>query len=573
MGVPGFFLWLLKKYNKNKNFIFEKKDNLSLSFDNLLLDTNCLIHPICNKVLSENENIHDIKVLELKMINEVIKYIEFIINFINPKKTIYIAIDGVVPIAKIKQQRLRRYKSMADKELWNNIKKKHNIPLSNNWNTNAITPGTVFMDKLHKYIINWAKNYNKKIIYSSYLTPGEGEHKLLNYIKNNINDTHLIYGLDADLFFLALSSGVSNIYLLRESTEINKYENNNEIFKFINIDIMKELIFITFNEFLLKENDNLKINTIYKNNIINDFIFICYMIGNDFLPHIICLDIHNNGVEYLLTNYIKTYLFLFIQNNKDFFIINKKRNKIKINDSFFKLFIYNLSLNENNILQHNFNNKKFIKFYTNKTDNIEYEKEKFKIENLQFKINDTILLGSDTLEDSRIRYYKHYWNLEDSQIEKFSKELVIDYLIGLKWITLYYFDNCPSWEWYYPYEYPPFIYDIYKYIDSINLNNISFNLGNIITPIQQLLFVLPPQSNYLLPHNIKHLIFEKNINHLYPNKIYQDFINKKKHWMAIPILPQLNINLINNLYINIENNINNIDKQRNITKAIYLFNT
>jgi len=572
MGVPGFFLWLLKKYNKNKNFIFEKKDNISLSIDNLLLDTNCLIHPICAKILNENSDIYDIKILESKMINEVIKYIEFIINFINPKKAIYIAIDGVVPMAKIKQQRLRRYKSMADKELWNNIKKKHNISLSNNWNNNAITPGTIFMDKLHKYIINWAKNYNKKIIYSSYLTPGEGEHKLLDYIKNNKNDINLIYGLDADLFFLALSSGVSNIYLLRESSEINKYENNNDIFKFINIDIMKELIFITFNEYLIKENVNFSIDIIYKNNIINDFIFICYLIGNDFLPHIICLDIHNNGIEYLLSNYIKTFLFLYIEKNKYLFIINKINNKIKVKNIFFKLFIHNLSLNEENILQNNFNNKKIIKFTTNKTNNIEYEKEKFKIENLQFKINDTILLGSDKLEESRIRYYKYYWNLKDNEIENFSKELVKDYLIGLKWITIYYFDSCPSWEWYYPYEYPPFIYDIYKYIDSINLNTIGFELGNIIKPFQQLLLVLPPQSNYLLPYNFKHIIFEKNINHLYPCKINQDFINKRKHWMGIPILPPLNIDLINDIYINFEKNINNIDNQRNTLKNIYIFN-
>ena len=133
MGVPGFFLWLLKKYKKN-NFVLDKhqfekqfklkKDCILNNIDDLLIDANCLIHPECFKVLAENKNFNNLDSLENKMLIEITNYLKLIINYVQPKKTIYIAIDGVAPVAKIKQQRSRRFKSYNDYVLFNNIKKK-----------------------------------------------------------------------------------------------------------------------------------------------------------------------------------------------------------------------------------------------------------------------------------------------------------------------------------------------------------------------------------------------------------------------------------------------------------------
>jgi 5'-3' exonuclease len=79
------------------------------------------------------------------------------INIAQPKKGIYLAIDGVAPVAKMKQQRLRRYKSINDKALFDNIKRKHNKAIPFFWSNSAITPGTEFMVKLTKIINDWAK--------------------------------------------------------------------------------------------------------------------------------------------------------------------------------------------------------------------------------------------------------------------------------------------------------------------------------------------------------------------------------------------------------------------------------
>ena len=202
MGVPGFFAWLMKNYKKegfviNKTLlnktdtIYEELANL----DYLLLDANSLIHPVCAKVLQLNVNFMDIDKLEDKMIEAVLKYIEFIIDYVEPKIGIYIAIDGVPPLGKVKQQRMRRFNTILYKKTINNLKKKFNKPMSNDWNTNAISPGTEFMTKLDEAILKWVKDYKKKeIIYSSCFTPGEGEHKLLQFIKNGKRKyKHIIY--------------------------------------------------------------------------------------------------------------------------------------------------------------------------------------------------------------------------------------------------------------------------------------------------------------------------------------------------------------------------------------------
>ena len=177
MGVPGFFASLYRKYSHTK-FVFSKLDllgeKLSAKFNNvkydmssineLYLDTNCLIHPVCFKVFNENQSlsITNPQKLEEKMIKEVIIYIEKLITLVNPSTLVYIAIDGVAPMAKIKHQRMRRFKSILDNGIKEDIAKKHNVEYIKPWNNSAITPGTEFMEKLTKAIITYCNIKKKK---------------------------------------------------------------------------------------------------------------------------------------------------------------------------------------------------------------------------------------------------------------------------------------------------------------------------------------------------------------------------------------------------------------------------
>ena len=141
---------------------------------------------------------------------------------INPRKCVFIAFDGVAPIAKLEQQRNRRFKTQFVKQVLDNLGvEKEEIE----WSTASITPGTDFMAKLAKGTNKYFKDkrFSKlKIIVSASDEPGEGEHKIYKYIRDNNHhqqESTAIYGLDADLIMLTLNHlrSADKLYLFRET--------------------------------------------------------------------------------------------------------------------------------------------------------------------------------------------------------------------------------------------------------------------------------------------------------------------------------------------------------------------
>jgi 5'-3' exonuclease len=535
MGVPGFFASLIKKYDFVIPYILQNY----IECNELYFDTNCLIHPVCMDVFKNNLNLNN-KDLEDKMIEEVIKYIDKIINLINPKELVYLAIDGVAPMAKMKHQRIRRYKSIKEQEIKENIAKKHNVPYTKLWNNSAITPGTLFMRKLTKSIIKYIKlkKTDIKYIFSSCNTPGEGEHKILQYIKKkkNNNKNRIIYGLDADLIYLALASMKDNIYLLREKSHFN--DNNNHEFNLVNIDIMKKCICEEMNyDYKLVQ------QAIY------DYIFLGFLLGNDFIPSLPSVNFLNmnkslNGLEILMFCYSKIY-----EETKESLVVYKN-NRVIINQTFLLELFKNLADSE----EEYFKKSGYKKIYMNCSSNKPYDIEIFKLENLMFQINDPIQLGKIDLNESKKRYYKYF---------KINDDVYFEYFKTLEWISYYYFDKCCDWLHMYRYDNAPFVSDIYNYLSN---NNIIYSYPQIndnyksIKPIEQLLIVLPVQSGYLLPIQYRKLM-ENELKDLYPKKFELEFILKKKFWQTTPKIIDINFKKILNetSKIKLENKYNKLN--------------
>lgn len=288
MGIPSYFSYLIKNH---PNII--KPYTTAFLCHNLYLDSNSIIYDVYNKLIKDNvePNSHLI-------INTVITDLETYIQKIKPTNTVFIAFDGVAPVAKLNQQRERRYKSWYQNNIHSLLFNKHKVDA---WNTVSITPGTTFMKDLNKQLYHHftvsinPKNITEKftcknIIVSGSDQVGEGEHKIFQYIRQNpekhIYEHTLIYGLDADLIMLAINhvNFCPNIYLLREAPhfiqsirrELNPLEN-----------YLLDIPQLT-NTILLEMNSK-EVKTEQMNNKIKDYIFMCFLLGNDFLPTFSCI--------------------------------------------------------------------------------------------------------------------------------------------------------------------------------------------------------------------------------------------------------------------------------------------
>lgn len=260
MGVPLLFGYFCKNYR----YIFSKRKEC----DNFFLDYNALIHNIVN----ENPDIDQAE-LFYRVKTETLR----VVTFVNPKKLVYIAIDGVVPRSKINQQRMRRFKSRS----------------SGKFDRNQITPGTQFMYNLSDYLRNELK-FNVPAILSLVEEEGEGEQKIIDYCRKKVpvTDSNVIYGLDADLIILTMSLNLK-FNLLRDNS-------------FLDIDKLKNLLIED-----LSPGDPKK--------LINDFVLISIFLGNDFLIGIPTLKIKRDGVGILLKIYKKfrkNNCYLLDQNNQ-----------------------------------------------------------------------------------------------------------------------------------------------------------------------------------------------------------------------------------------------------------------
>jgi 5'-3' exoribonuclease 2 len=602
MGVPGCVAWIYKNHKKS-NFIFKKifkhdiddvnmtnissnsnileeqyfNDDVRVdSIQHLLIDTNCLIHPQAKIVCQENPHLVDsnTELLEKKIIKQVIMYIELLMAETKPTDSTYIAIDGVAPMAKIKHQRLRRFKSIYDRKIKEKIAKKYNKVLPSEWNTSAITPGTMFMDKLMKAILQWIKitKFNCKIIFSSCYTPGEGEHKLLQYLKSlNITPTTntVIYGLDADLLFLSISSKKNNIYLMRETSQMeiegSKFE---EGFSFLSIEVLKKVI---KNEMLQRLTSDRVWDT---DSVINDFVFLCYFCGNDFLPNIPSLTIkpHNNkiinGIDTIIDAYTTELLNI---NELSFFngkICNEIRTKylIEFNDSKINLnkqllinIFTNISDQEIAYFNDFYKYRRYIR-KSQKEDPFEIELQNYD-ENIIPKYSDPIELGNlDTnIWEWKKAYYKYYFDIDvnpSNPNDNSLNDILEQYIQGLVWTTYYYYDKCKDYEWFYPYHHGPFMSDLknylIKHIERIDFYENLYSINSVwfehnIKPLQQLMLVLPHESSFLIPSTYRNLLYSVKLNKYFPPEILNikvDHLYKNKAWqniLMVDIIPAKNI--------------------------------
>jgi 5'-3' exonuclease len=519
MGVPSYFAYLIKNHSN----IIKKLSANSIKVDNLYLDCNSIIYDAVYKM--------DSAILSNDMVNSIIsKVIETIkeyIRLLNPSNSIFIAFDGVAPVAKLDQQRSRRFKSLYTNNMTKSILQ-HSNP--DPWNTTAITPGTVFMknlDECVKKAFSVPSQYNlSSIIFSGSNECGEGEHKLFEHIRVNSADHQdkntIIYGLDADLIMLSINHLpiAKNIYLFRETPEFIKSINSeldpNESY-ILDIPELARTITNDMNN----QNSETTANRIY------DYIFLCFFLGNDFMPHFPAINIRTGGVDKMLQAYKATIggTNELLTNGKVIYWKNVRKIVQFLAD----------------------NELEFLKQETKIRDR--RQKNKLPDKTPEEKLNNfnniptferSIEKHIDPYKNGwQKRYYKSLFEIEVDDIR--CKQICTNYLEGLEWTMKYYTSGCPDWRYTYKYSYPPLLSDLIQYIPFFETEFMSPKEKKPVSELVQLCYVLPRQSLHFLP--------EKLYNALITNKLelYQidcDFSWSycKYFWEAHPNLPHIDVN-------------------------------
>ena len=483
MGVVSYFTYIVK----NHPSIIRKYNKSLLNVDNLYLDCNSIIYDAYSKM--KFDSLTDS--VTNSIINAVIKKIEYYIDVISPSKTAIIAFDGVAPVAKLEQQRARRYKSGYQNNISKALFKKQK---EDPWNTTAITPGTKFMAELNKKVSTHFSIVTpplQNIIVSGSNHVGEGEHKLFEFIRENPDyhkeSTSVVYGLDADLIMLSINHlPISDkIYLFRETPHfiqsINSELEPNETYL---IDIPELAKTIT-----LDMNNNNELTTEQHKNRIYDYIFMCFFLGNDFMPHFPAINIRTGGIDKIIMAYKAT-------------LGGTNENLTDGKKIYWK------------------NVRKMIKFLADQEENylksearLRDKKDKstiFKTETPEdiYKKFDVIPTYERDLEKCinpykdgwQQRYYKRLFNVEITEERK--KQICINYLEGLEWTMKYYTTGCPDWRWCYNYNYPPLLSDLIEYIPYFDKEFIENKPSKPVNELVLLSYVLPQQSLNLLPDKL-----------------------------------------------------------------------
>mgnify|MGYP003386092395 CR=1 FL=1 len=422
------------------------------------------------------------------------------------------------------------------------------------FDSNCITPATEFMVKLDHFMQEmiarklgmtpgsveteatsaaaWA---GVKVVYSGHNVPGEGEHKIMQYIRTaraeptyRANQRHCMYGQDADLLMLGLATHEPHFTLLREEVIFKKKNNANQNIRVIATntegeeegeadgDIIDDNSFplgLPPVEFLVPKPSKFQLlhlsvlreyvevefchrhrgAPLDRERLIDDFILLTFLVGNDFLPHLPALNIDENAfdvifdaykllqsekVEYLIsngeiTNFSRLERFLSIIGEQEESILEKRALDARIK-----------ALRMNNTLS-----KKQKKIQTEEMLNMAFTEGTQSEEGLLVKPSHGGTYQQEYYVD---KFSEDVTDLAQPDfaspahsIDAFVPSLMKEYIKGLMWCFQYYTQGCVSWEWYFPYHYGPMLKDV---TDLENIaKQIKFDLGAPLLPFQQLL--------------------------------------------------------------------------------------
>jgi len=244
------------------------------------------------------KNINSNDIISKCIFDDIKNYISFYPNC----KLLYIGIDGVPSVGKMVEQQDRRYKGYIMSKFSKILMEKYKNILDNNqfdftniyneyeylqlkfsFDKSLISPQTDYIIEF----INLLKkqNFGLKVIISDFDEIGEGEKKIVKYIKkyNNKVDKLIIYSPDADMIIMSMILPF-NIHILR-------HEQSDSRDDIIDIQSIRKIF-----------------------NPVEDIAYIFSVFGDDFIPKIEWVNVQHHLTK-ILSEYKKLGIRI-IENNK-----------------------------------------------------------------------------------------------------------------------------------------------------------------------------------------------------------------------------------------------------------------
>lgn len=523
-------------------------------------------------VLEKQHSIFN-EVLKPQIFAAIIAELQQLVDDVQPTDLFYLALDGVAPRSKMEQQRQRRHRSVADKKLEQTVYNRHKTPYLRGmlWDSNCVTPGTEFMKELSAYIHSHVCKItcDCHVYVSDTSECGEGEHKIMEHMRksgnpnageDNLTYSYVLHGQDADLIMLAFSflsyHGMDiPFYLLREQTSHDTKEKNSRASSKTEEkgytpspprttdDTVQTICGMDwqYSHTKLAVDQYLSVNVLMRNviqhmesygdiytkdeyeRVIRDYVCMCFLLGNDFLPHSPSLSIQDKGIETLFEAYVplrkQQGVFLTsvcCTHNED----EEDVYETHIHQPFLVCLIQKLAQQEDYLAgRHHINTLQKRKWmlqqqryprekrtpefnrntpyeYTQQHNNpqITLEHELAHLQTLHpacWVCDDKVLPGTPGWKKRYYQEVEQVTNMID--VHKMCQV----YCAGLFWTMQYYMHGCWSTTWHYPYLSTPLFSNILYYLRQprININRlVRRDITFHYTPIAQLLTVMPKES-------------------------------------------------------------------------------
>jgi 5'-3' exonuclease len=417
--------------------------------------------------------------------HNITKTVDTLCQIVQPTN-LFLAVDGVCPRAKQQQQRMRRYTGLIENPV-STPKASNEHMKSAGFSPIMLSPGTPLMNDLDRFLKVYVQRRNSmafKTFYTSHAEAGEGEHKIVEYIRQHLatlsTQRHVVFGLDADYFMLAMGTRCPNMYLMRD----DPFDNMIHV---VSIDKVKTEVY----KQMVAEKLKRKIHPDFHTTI-DDFVLLSMLVGNDFLKPLAGFDDLFYTLDVALNEYTQFDKPLTIKQNL---------HHVNLREFLKKLESYQRTSIENHM------GKKVI------------EKDPA-IEKSRYGLIDP---SNQTVTESvdvglwRQAYYMDRFGIDESspQGQMVIRRLCQKYYEGLDWNLKYYLKGCPQWTWYYSYHFSPVIEDVidYKY------QPVLFKKGEADPYYVQLLCILPPTHKDLVPEKYRGVMDNSELKAMYPTKV------------------------------------------------------